>query len=71
MHIHFTDAEMELVNEVESTQTYADVLEVYKKIMPLVKEEESQHRNKMKIKSKFKDFDGLENSDEEEECALA
>ena len=63
MHIHFTDAEMELVNEVESTQTYADVLEVYKKIMPLVKEEEIEQRKKAKAKVKSND---LENSDEEE-----
>ena len=63
MHIHFTDAEMELVNEVESTQTYADVLEVYKKIMPLVKEEEIEQRKKTKAKVKSND---LEDSDEEE-----
>ena len=50
MHIRFTEEELQLVKEVESTQTYEDVLEVYKKIMPLVKEEESEHRNKMKIR---------------------
>lgn len=62
MHIHFTEDEMQLVNEVESTQTYADVLEVYKKIMPLVKEEEIEYQNKMKNKV---NNENLENSDED------
>ena len=48
LHINFTDEEMQLAKEVESTQTYADVLEVYKKIIPYVKEEEAENRKRFK-----------------------
>jgi hypothetical protein len=64
MGIRFTDAEMKLVDEVESTQTWSDVLEVYKKLMSYSKQEESQNRQKQKIKIKAEDLEDLEVSGE-------
>ena len=43
MGIKFNDIETEILNEIENTQTYDDVIEVYKKVSDYMKSEEEEN----------------------------
>ena len=67
LRIQFNDEERGLLNEVETTETYDDVIEVSKKIVEYMKrqlEEQAQKRAKAKVEESESDDDG---AGEEEE----
>jgi len=67
--IVFSEVEQVLLIEIESTQTYDEVIEVCKKVTSHMKEERKNDREKERVKPKFSDYDDFTDEyDEENNC---
>jgi hypothetical protein len=66
LNIYFTDFERELIREIESTETYDDVVELYQKVLDYCKMEEQQKQNEIKMSRPLEDDEDDDYDDEDE-----